>query len=275
MRVFSGADLSELASFFAYDTEFGGGVNVAAGDVDGDGLADIITGAGIGGGPDVKAFSGADLSELASFFAFDPAFGGGVSVAAGDLDGDGFADIIAGAGPGGGPDVRIVSGADLSELTSFFAYDPAFGGGVNVATGDINGDGRTDLITGAGPGGGPHVRIFSGVDLSELDSFFVGTSASGLTVGSIGDAVGLRFTSANSTTFTVGQRGHFHRHDRREPDAGHHVERRAARRRDVRGQRRRHRRRSPARPPPAPAAPMPSPSPRRTASRRMPCRPSR
>jgi large repetitive protein len=209
VRVFSGADLSELASFFAYDTEFGGGVNVAAGDVDGDGLADIITGAGIGGGPDVKAFSGADLSELASFFAFDPAFAGGVSVAAGDLDGDGFADIIAGAGPGGGPDVRIVSGADLSELTSFFAYDPAFGGGVNVATGDLNGDGRTDLITGAGPGGGPHVRIFSGVDLSELDSFFVGTSASGVTVGSIGDAVGLRFTSATSTSFTVGSAGTF------------------------------------------------------------------
>jgi large repetitive protein len=209
VRVFSGADLSELASFFAYDTEFGGGVNVATGDVDGDGLADIITGAGIGGGPDVKAFSGANLSELASFFAFDPAFLGGVSVAAGDLDGDGFSDIIAGAGPGGGPDVRIVSGADLSELTSFFAYDPAFGGGVNVATGDLNGDGRTDLITGAGPGGGPHVRIFSGVDLSELDSFFVGTSASGVSVGSIGDKPGLRFTSATSTSFSVGIAGTF------------------------------------------------------------------
>ena len=51
-------------------------MNVAAGDVDGDGLADIITGAGAGGGPHVRAFSGADLSELASFFAFDPAFPG-------------------------------------------------------------------------------------------------------------------------------------------------------------------------------------------------------
>ena len=209
MRVFSGANLSELASFFAYDPAFGGGVNVAAGDVDGDGLADIITGAGAGGGPHVRAFSGADLSELASFFAFDPTFAGGVSVAAGDIDGDGFADIIAGAGPGGGPDVRVVSGADLSELTSFFAYDPAFGGGVNVATGDLNGDGRTDVITAAGPGGGPHVRVFSGVDLSELDSFFVGTSANGLTVGSIGGAVGLRFTSAPTTSFRVGATGTF------------------------------------------------------------------
>ena len=111
-------------------------------------------------------------SELASFFAYDPAFGGGVTVAAGDVDGDGRADIITGAGPGGGPHVKVFSGADLSELASFFAYDAAFGGGVNVAAGDVNGDGLADIVTGAGLGGGPHVKVFSGADLSELASFF-------------------------------------------------------------------------------------------------------
>jgi hypothetical protein len=209
VRVFSGADLSELTTFLAYDISFTGGVYVAAGDIDGDGLADIVTGAGPGGGPHVRAFSGADLHELGGFFAFDPAFGGGVTVAAGDINGDGLADIIAGAGPGGGPDVLLVSGADFTEMYSFFAYDPAFGGGVSVAMGDMNGDGRTDLITGAGPGGGPHVRIFNHGDLSELDSFFVDDSADGLTVGALGDAIGLRITSAPSTTFTAGAAGTF------------------------------------------------------------------
>ena len=172
VKVFSGADFSELASFYAYDPAFLGGVHVAAGDVNGDGRADIITGAGQGGGPHVRVFSGADLSDLASFYAYDPLFPGGVNVAAGDVNGDGLADIITGAGPSGGPHVRVFSGADLSDLASFYAYDPIFEGGVSVASVDVDGDGVADIVTGAGPGGGPHVRVFSGIDLSDLASFY-------------------------------------------------------------------------------------------------------
>ena len=71
-------------------------------------------------------------------------------MALGDVNGDGTVDLITGAGPGGGPHVRVLSGTDLRELHSFFAYAPGFAGGVSVAAGDINGDGRTDIITGAG-----------------------------------------------------------------------------------------------------------------------------
>src|SRR5262249_59785610 len=95
-----------------------------------------------------------------SFFAYDVNFTGGVFVAAGDVNGDGRADIITGAGASGGPHVKVFSGADLSLLHSFMAYDPAFRGGVRVAAGDVTGDGRADIITGAGAGGGPHVHAF-------------------------------------------------------------------------------------------------------------------
>ncbi len=228
VRVFSGVDLSELASFYAFDPAFTGGVSVAAGDVDGDGLADIVIGAGAGGGPHVRVFSGADLHafevcrlrrvpkivcrlrELASFYAYGPEFTGGVSVAAGDFNGDGWSDIVTGAGPGGGPHVRVFSGLDLGELAGFYGYDPAFRGGVNVAAGDIDGDRRVDLILGAGPGGGPHVRILSGVDFSELDSFFAPAEmGSGISIGSVGDVPVVRFTSAAATTFTAGSAGTF------------------------------------------------------------------
>jgi uncharacterized repeat protein (TIGR01451 family) len=160
----SGSVPTELAGFYAYTPAFAGGVFVACGDVDGDGLADIVTGAGAGGGPHVRAFSlsGGGLTEIASFFAYDPAFQGGVFVATGDVNGDGVAEIVTGAGAGGGPHVRVLSvRRGVTELAGFFAYDLRFAGGVSVAAADINGDGLADIVTGAGPGGGPHVRVLS------------------------------------------------------------------------------------------------------------------
>jgi FG-GAP-like repeat/FG-GAP repeat len=172
VTVLSGRDRSILRPFYAYDQGFTGGVYVAAGDLNGDGKADIVTGAGAGGGPHVKVFSGADGSTLQSFFAFDPAFTGGVRVAVGDVNGNGFPDIVVGAGPGGGPQVKVFSGKDGSVLDSFFGFDSGFTGGVFVAAGDLNGDGKADIVTGAGAGGGPQVKVFSGKDLSVLQSFF-------------------------------------------------------------------------------------------------------
>ncbi len=179
IRVFSvaGGVVTEVASFFAYDPALTGGVFVAAGDVTGDGVAEIITGAGSGGGPHVRAFSmaGGVLTEVASFFAYDPAFTGGVSVAAGDVTGDGVAEVITGAGQGGGPHIRAfsVTGGLVTAVSSFFAYDPAFTGGVLVAAGDMTGDGVAEIITGAGAGGGPHVRAFNlAGSLTGVASFF-------------------------------------------------------------------------------------------------------
>ena len=147
---------------------------MAAGDVNGDGQTDIITGAGPGGGPHVRVFDGASLAEIRSFLAYQcdpvagPCFGGGVSVAAGDVNGDGRADIVTGAGPGGGPHVRVFDGATGAELAGFFAYDPAFTGGVLVAAGDVNGDGLAEIITGRGAGGGPHVSVVRRADRRAL-----------------------------------------------------------------------------------------------------------
>ena len=143
-----------------FSPDFTGGVRVAAGDIDRDGLPDLVCAAGPGGGPRVVVYSGKDGSVLRDFFAYDPAFTGGVSVAAGDVDGDGVADVITAAGAGGGPHVKAFSGTDGSLLANFFAFAPNFRGGATVAAADFTGDGKADLAVGAGPGGGPHVRVF-------------------------------------------------------------------------------------------------------------------
>ena len=159
----AGGVVTEVANFVAYDPAFAGGISVAAGDLTGDGIAEIIAGAGVGGWPQVRAFSvaGGVATEVASFLAYDAAFAGGVSVVAGDVTGDGVADIIAGAGAGGWPQVRAFSlaGGIVTEVASYLAYDATFAGGISVAAGDVTGDGVAEIATGAGPGGGPHVRV--------------------------------------------------------------------------------------------------------------------
>lgn len=175
VKVFDGLTKALKHNFLAYDATFKGGIFVAAGDLNDDGRADIITGPGksASGGPNVKVFSGETGELLSSFFAYDVTFGGGVQVAAGDVNLDGIPDIITGSGAGGPPHVKVFSGEDLSLLQSFFAYDTTFTGGVFVAAGDVNGDGRADIVTGPGAGSSGNVKVFSGLDNSLLTSFLV------------------------------------------------------------------------------------------------------
>jgi hypothetical protein len=160
IRVFDGVTGQNVYNFLAYAADFRGGVFLAAGDVDGDGLADIVTGAGVGGGPHVQVFRGGDFRQIRNFFAYDPAFRGGVTVAAGDLTGDGLADLITSPALGGGPHVKMFDGSNGFVRLSFFAFEPSFDGGLNVAVGDATGDGRNELVVGAGRGG--QVRFFNG-----------------------------------------------------------------------------------------------------------------
>ena len=184
VKVLDGKDGSVLHNFFAYDQTFKGGLTVAAGDVNGDNVADIVTVAGIGAGPHVKVFNGQDMSELYSFHAYEPEFVGSVSVVVGDTNFDGFDEVITGAGCGAGPHVKVFNGQDMSVNDSFYAFDPEFLGGVTVAVGDVTGLGTTGIIVGAGGGAKPHVRVFDhhGTAVRDFFAFDEGFSG-GVTVG--------------------------------------------------------------------------------------------
>ena len=163
VRVFSSTGTA-LGGFFPYAVGFTGGVFVGAAQIDEDDAWEIVTGAGAGGGPHVKIFdwSGSTGTEARSFFPFDPAFKGGVQATGVWTDPVATTqNIVAAAGPGGGPHVRVVTATGSPTPTSFFPYATDFRGGVNVAVADLNGDDQSEIITGPGPGGGPHVRAFN------------------------------------------------------------------------------------------------------------------
>jgi hypothetical protein len=169
IRVLSGTTGEELANYFAYASDFRGGAFVTTADLTGTGTPSVVTGAGPGGGPHVKAFALAGTT-LQSFFAFDPAFTGGVTVAAGDLDGDGKDEIVTGAGPGGGPRVSAfafaATGPQLAQ--TYFAFEPAFRGGVFVTAGTFG------IAAAEGVGGSTEVRVRTGTSIVAYEAAVTG-----------------------------------------------------------------------------------------------------
>jgi hypothetical protein len=182
--------LATRANFFGIDDpDFRGGARAATGDVNADGTPDLVVAAGFLGGPRTAIFDGTTLFATPTrltgdFFAFpgeDAAtLRNGVFVAAGDVDGDGFADLIVGGGPGGAPRVYVLSGARVaagdvagaqaSPVANFFvAGNVTDRGGVRVAVKDADADGRADVVAGSGEGSPAGVRVYLGANFAGPD----------------------------------------------------------------------------------------------------------
>ena len=130
------------------------------GDLNGDGFVDKI----VTDGPRVSVVSGKDDSVLVEAFApFEASYTGALNAVFVDVDGDGKSELVVSPGQGGGPVVAVYN-ADGTQRGRFWGLDDDedFRGGLNLTAGDVNSDGRPDLVVAAGAGGGPRVAIFDG-----------------------------------------------------------------------------------------------------------------
>ena len=158
VKLFNTNNFTVDKSFMAFSESFKGGVSVAVCDLDNNGYKEVIVGAGESGGPQVIVYDSMGKEKFTpGFFAYDLSFRGGVNVACGDLDGDGYGEIITST-KSGTPHVRTFNRYGHPIFTpGFFAYDLDMVGGVNVAVGDLDGDGENEIITAPESEGEPRI----------------------------------------------------------------------------------------------------------------------
>ena len=150
-----------ITSFKPYGDKYNKGINFSLNDFDNDGYFEIVTGPGKGYAPLVKVFNYKGEAQGSGFYAYAKTFLGGVNVAVCSTKGNANKEIITGTATSGSAQVRIFDKNGKLLSGGIMAYGKTFKGGVNVACGDIDGNGAEEIITGAGFGGSSQVRIFN------------------------------------------------------------------------------------------------------------------
>jgi len=146
------------------------GSSYATGDIDNDGVDEIVVGSAPGQSPRVTIYE-LNGTKIRAFAPFNVSMKAGINVAVGDVTGSGTRRIVVAPRRGVAPQVLVFSPNGRKFTLGFFAYARSFHGGVNLALGDVDGDGVEEIITAPGPGGGPHIRCFK-FDGRLVRSFF-------------------------------------------------------------------------------------------------------
>jgi len=147
----------------AFGSEVTGPLGIAAGNLIGDARAEIVAAAPTYSGVEVKVFDPAAGTPGTVLYPYGNAAAASVSVALGDVNGDGRRDIVLAAETPAGTEVKAVD-TDGRQVADFYVLDSSIGPGASIAAGDLDGDGKAEIVLGGGPTSAPWPPDANGPD---------------------------------------------------------------------------------------------------------------
>lgn len=154
------SDGQPFFKLYPYTVNYNGELRVAIGDLNNDGKKELYVAPSAGYPAPIQVYTLYGEITRDNWYPFGKKYTGGYSLAVGNLIGGGVNQLILGAGKDAKPSVYIYD-YTFGDVINWLAFEPAFKGGVNVASGDVDGNGIDEVIVGAGKGKKPIIKIFN------------------------------------------------------------------------------------------------------------------
>jgi len=151
-------DGQKYFKIYPFTAGYIGKMNIALGDLQGFGLSEIFVAPSKGTSQPIKIYGIYGDDRRVDFYPFGKNYTGGYGLAIGDVDGDGFQELV--VGRGGDKTQLYIYDRDLKLKKEFAPFESNFKGGANVATGDLDGNKTDEIIVGRRDGGKPEIKVF-------------------------------------------------------------------------------------------------------------------